>query len=115
MAKVPALPSSLPGSELMPYMTARRRNGICDQVFEMIGDIEALADWARQNRGEFYTKLWGKGLPSQTAVEHSIDKESVESFWDRVEAAEKAKVIEGSATEVAKTDAIDAEYIEEGV
>ena len=42
-------------------------------VFSLIGDVEALADWARKNKDKFY-EMWVKLLPVQ--VKHGGDPDS---------------------------------------
>ena len=37
------------------------------EVFESIGGACGLADWAKENRNEFY-KLWGKTIPQHTQL-----------------------------------------------
>ena len=97
MAKVPELPTSVPGCELLPYMSARRRNQLVDVVFESVGGTERLTDWAEKNYGDFVTKVWIKGLPSNSATEHTVSPESIEALWDKLDAEDRAKTIEGHA------------------
>lgn len=40
-------------------------------AFDLIGGVPRLAHWAHHNPGEFYTKIWGKTVQSNQAVEHS--------------------------------------------
>jgi len=114
MAKVPNLPSSVPGAELLPYLTARARNQVVETVFEMVGGTERMADWADKNYGEFLTKLWVKGLPSNSVTEHTVSQDSIEAFWDEVDKREKTKAIEGQFTEVESCHAPDSELVQDG-
>lgn len=40
-------------------------------VFEQMGGLPMMVDWAEQNRTDFYTKLMPKLIQRSTAVEHS--------------------------------------------
>lgn len=85
----------------MPYLSAKRRHEICDTVFEMVGGVERLAHEANRNSDAYweFMKLWSKGLPRAVATEHSAS-EGVENLLDKLDRAEKATLIEGTATEV---------------
>lgn len=51
-------------------------------AFEMIGGVQALAEWAEDNRGEFYTKLFTKTITRETEVEH---RGSLEDYLDELD------------------------------
>lgn len=109
-SNAPKLPIALPGGQLMPHMSARRRHEICDTVFEMLGGVERLAHEAGRNNEtymEFMTKLWAKGLPRAVATEHSVNNESIEDALKRLDQAENASVINGTASRVHDTSTID--------
>lgn len=91
------LPTALPGGQLMPYMSARRRSEIVDTVFEQVGGVERLVAWAErpENYGEFVTKVWGKGLPRAVSNEHTLGG-GVEDMLEQLDRAEKATVINGT-------------------
>jgi hypothetical protein len=100
----PKLPIALPGGQLMPHMSARRRHEIIDTVFEMVGGVERLAHQVEKNDESYweFMKLWGKGLPRAVATEHSATA-SVEGLLDKLDAldrSDKATVINGEAVEV---------------
>ena len=97
MSKTAQLPCSLPGGEMLPHMSARRRHEICDVVFEMIGGVPRLAAEAEKSSESYweFMKLWSKGLPKVASTEHSVT-EGVESLLDKLDAAERAKTIEGA-------------------
>lgn len=101
MSKIPNLPSSLPGGEMLPHMSSRRRHEVCDVVFEMVGGVERLAHEADRDRESYweFMKLWSKGLPRAVATEHSVS-EGVETLLDKLDAAERAKTIAGVCVEV---------------
>lgn len=86
---------------MMPHMSSRRRHEVCDTVFEMLGGPERLHHEANKSSEAFweFMKLWGKGLPRAVATEHSVT-EGVETLLDKLDAAERAKTIEGAFTEV---------------
>ncbi len=94
MSDKPQLPTSLPGGDLLPFMSAKRRNQICDTVFEMLGGVERLHDEADKNPVWFYEKLWSKGLPRVGGTEVSVS-EGVETLLEQLDKAEAAKTIEG--------------------
>ena len=102
MAKPPALPTSLPGGELMPHMSARLRTATIDALFEATGGFERAKAWIEksdENYGEFFTKIWAKGAAK--AVSHELGmSEGVESLLDKLDAAERAQTIEGSFKEI---------------
>lgn len=96
-------PLTLPGGQLMPHMSARRRHEICDTVFEMLGGVERMHHEANRDPEaywEFMTKLWGKGLPRAVATEHSVNNESIEDMLKKLEQHENIKVINGTAQEI---------------
>lgn len=85
------LPIALPGGHLMPHMSARRRSEVVDMVFEQIGGVERMVAWAEKpdNTGDFYTKVWAKGLPKNISTEHNLGG-GVEELLDQLDRAEKA-------------------------
>lgn len=109
MLDTPKLPMTLPGGQLMPFMSARRRHEICDTVFEMLGGTERLYHEANRDRESYwdFMKLWQKGLPRAVATEQSTAGAGVEDMLKRLEAAENARVINGTASEVHDTSIID--------
>lgn len=88
------------GGALLPHLSARRRTEVVDTVFNMVGGVERMADWANkpENYGEFLTKVWAKGMAKPMHVELT-QSESLEGLLDRL-ASENAKVINGDATEI---------------
>lgn len=85
------LPISMPNGNLLPHLSARMRTETIDAVFHDIGGAQAMSDWARDNKTEFY-QMWGRGAVRSTNVELSSDG-SLESLLDRLDAGENAKVI----------------------
>lgn len=66
----------------------RYSRGAVIAAFEMIGGIETFAEWADENQGEFYTKLFGK----------TIGREVENKSSDSVE--EYLKILDGECEEV---------------
>lgn len=86
------LPMATPEGNLLVHASARLRTNIVDTVFQMIGGTERLADWAAKNPGEFYTKIWGKGMSKPITVEVQ-DADSLEALLAALDNGEHAKVI----------------------
>ncbi len=38
-------------------------------AFEQLGGVPALVAWARENPTQFYTSIWGKLIPRESAVD----------------------------------------------
>jgi hypothetical protein len=64
------LPTVIPGADgtLMQSVGKYARNSVMT-VYQMIGGDSAMAEWASENRGDFYTKMFTKIV--QKEVEHS--------------------------------------------
>lgn len=103
MPKPPLLPTSLPGCDLMPYVSAKRRNQIVDTLFEMLGGVERMQAWAENNYGDFMA-IWAKGLPRNAATEHSLNTDSIENLLAKLDKAENAQLIDGECTVVNPED-----------
>jgi len=99
MSGVPQLPSSLPGHDLLPYVSAKRRSQIVDTIFEGLGGVERMQDWADKNYSEFMA-IWAKGLPKNSATEHTVNLDSVENLLDKLTREENADIVDGTFTEV---------------
>jgi hypothetical protein len=56
-------------------------------VYEMIGGTKAMAAWAEENQGDFYTKLFGKlvAAPKQLEVSGKISVEEIIKILDMEE------------------------------
>lgn len=71
----------------------RYSRGAVIAAFQMIGGLETFADWAEENKGEFYTKLMGKTIGREVETKSSDNLESMleildgeaEDITDRVE------------------------------
>lgn len=71
-------------------------------VFDMIGGVEAMAEWAEENKGEFYTKLFSKTITRESEVNHTI---GVEDMLDELEEAERnGMVLDGTYEDVTSYD-----------
>jgi len=84
-------------------------------AFEMIGGVEKMADWARENPTEFYTRLYTKTITREVEVGAS---ESVEDMLRRLDKAERtmstqvALAATGASSPFTE-DIYEAEIIEE--
>lgn len=94
MASKPTLPAVGPNGALMQH-AGKRSAALVQDAFEMIGGIERFAQWADDNPGEFYTKLFSKTIKTESEVNVQV---GIESALDELEEAEAAGEI------------IDAEY-----
>lgn len=93
------LPATLPGGDMMPYMSARYRTQMIDALFEGTGGFERAKAWIEEssaNYGEFFIKVWSKGAIRSTQVEERKPEE-VEELLARLDAGEHAKVINAEA------------------
>ncbi len=75
---------------------ATRRNVAV--VFDWLGGAQALEAWARENPGEFYTKIWAKLITQKISgkVSHTI-KRDVKQFTD----AELQAIVAGECERIA--------------
>lgn len=101
MAKVKwsHLPVAMPGGSLLPHMSARLRTETIDAVFHNVGGAERMTAWAEEsndNLTKFY-EMWSRGAVRSTNVEHSAG-EGFEAMLEKLERADNAKLIDGSAT-----------------
>lgn len=101
-------PLTLPGGQLMPHMSAKRRHEICDTVFEMLGGVERLYHEANRNNESYweFMKMWQKGLPRAVATEPTANNEQVEEMLKRLDASDRAQVINGASSRV-RDDVVD--------
>jgi len=63
-------------------------------AFDMVGGVDRLADWADKNPGEFFTKVFPKVIAKP--VEHTVS-EGVEALLEKLDASDRATLIEGTA------------------
>ncbi len=69
-AKRPKNPSLPVAIDPALYANIGRHSGaIVLSVFEMVGGTERMAQWAEENPGEFYTKLFTKIISSPRQIE----------------------------------------------
>lgn len=91
------LPTSLPGGDMMPFMSARARTATIDALFEASGGFPRALAWIEasdENYGEFFIKVWAKGAARPSMVEH-MASEGLEDVLAKLDAGEHAKVVEG--------------------
>ena len=73
-------------------------------AYEMIGGHGAFAEWAEENKGEFYTKIYPKIIGRE--VELKAD-DSIESLLDKLD--RRSTIIDGVAKQVDIQDVEDVE------
>jgi hypothetical protein len=78
-------------------------------AFEMIGGVERMADWANQNPGEFYTKLYTKVITREVEVSAS---EGIEDLLLRLDRAGRSETLLGVAEDDEDEHVVDAEIVE---
>lgn len=77
----------------------RYSRGAVAMAFEMIGGVESFAEWAEENKGDFYTKMFTKLIGRETEVKQSDD---VESLLD---------ALDGEATDITDAEIVEVEEI----
>ena len=95
------LPATLPGGDLLPHMSAKQRRRTIDALYQGAGGDERALAWINKsddNYGEFF-KIWAKGEAKATSVEVGMS-EGVEDLLDRLDRAESAQLINGTAQEI---------------
>lgn len=75
---------------VMEHMGKYSRS-VVRSVFESIGGIERMAEWADENPGEFYTKMFAKTITRETEVSTT---EGVDALLDRLDRAEEQGIID---------------------
>lgn len=76
-------------------------------AFEMIGGVERMADWADENPGEFYTKLFPKILTREVEVQGTVTVEDAIARLDRKRRGE------GHPSDRADIQDADFEFVED--
>lgn len=61
-------------------------------AFEMIGGVERMAEWADENPGEFFTKLFSKTIQRSEEVDVG---EGIEGMLDRLDHFDGDEIIDG--------------------
>lgn len=92
--------------QLIPFMDAARKREIANIVFESIGGVARLTHIADQDPKWFYENIWCKLLPrGATAVDQGTSAggtvEDLVDRMDKIESANNATVINGTAKESA--------------
>lgn len=109
-------PVSMPGGDIMPYMSAKRRMAIMDAVFENTGGQTRMEEWVEasdENRKIFYG-WWVKGAARPVDAAEGADRAArIEELLARLDAGESAVVANGvqvidadsaKSTEAAESD-----------
>lgn len=94
--KLSRFPTVMPGGDILPYMSAKRRMAIMDAVYENTGGQAAMEDWVREsseNRKTFYG-WWSKGAARPSDAAEGADRATrIEELLARLDAGETAKVV----------------------
>ena len=77
-------------------------------AFEMIGGVERMADWANQNPGEFYTKMFSKVVTREVEVSAS---EGIEDLLLRLDRAGQPDMLRATVEDEWDADVVDAEIV----
>lgn len=95
MARPPRLPSSLPGGELMPFVSKAYLRQQMETVDAAIGGTDRMIAEAGKNSESYWTfqALRAKLMPKESVVEHEI--KGIDSLLDRADEYDKAHTIEG--------------------
>jgi len=89
------VPSTLPGGDLLPHMSARLRTATIDALFEASGGFErarAFIEKSDEHYMEFF-KIWAKGAARTTNVEHNVG-DSVDALIKQLDKAERENMID---------------------
>jgi hypothetical protein len=92
------LPQTAPDGTIMLNASKYARQAVLT-AFEMIGGTDALADWAKTNKTDFYTKLFTKTIQKDIEVGARDD---VESLLESIDSKERVEFEDGMT--------IDAEF-----
>jgi hypothetical protein len=101
-------PTTLPGGELIPHLSARMRTSVIDALFTGAGGYDRALSWIEasdENYGEFF-KIWSRGAARATNVEVGVS-EGVENLLERLDAEDKlreARTINGELIDDAVTE-----------
>jgi hypothetical protein len=101
MSKFHHLPVSLPGADLMPYMSAAYRRSMFDAVFHHVGGFGRMVAWVEkddENYGEFL-KMYAKGAIGSAQVENQTPPTAIEDLLAKLDAGEHAKVVNADPKE----------------
>ena len=73
---LPPVPTTAPDGTIMVNASKYARAAVLT-AFEMIGGTHALAEWARDNQSDFYTKVFGKTIQKDIEVGQRDDVEGL--------------------------------------
>lgn len=93
------IPIQMPGGELLPHMSARRRTEMIDALFEGTGGFERARAWIEasdENYGKFFLGPYARGAVRSSNVEVKAPT-TLEDIISQLDAGEHAKVINGEA------------------
>lgn len=100
-AKWSHLPTAMAGGSLLPHMSAKLRTEMIDAVFHGVGGADKLRAWVEASDENYKTffEVWARGAVRSTNVELGVT-EGVEALLEKLDRAENAKLIDGTAVEV---------------
>lgn len=112
---LPATLQDAQTSAIIPHVGKYARDNVLI-AFEMIGGTDALAAWARDNPGEFYTKLYTKIITKEVEIN---DKSSIEDLLSRLDSEDMSGAADGrrkkkGALSPDEYDDAEYEFIPEG-
>ena len=97
MASKPTLPMVGPDGALMAH-AGKRSAMLVQDAFEMIGGVQRFAQWADENPGDFYTKLFSKTITRESDVNVQV---GVENMLDELQDAEaQGMILDAEFTDV---------------
>ena len=99
------LPQTAPDGTIMINASKYARNAVLT-AFEMIGGTEELANWGRDNKTDFYTKLFTKTIQKDVEIG---TKDDVESLLERIEPRKQAEM-EDEMTIDAEFEMVEGHY-----
>lgn len=77
----------------------RFANGVVLAVFEMIGGVDRMRDWADANPTDYYTKLFPKIMTKTAQVEHS-GTVTLDDAISRLESQRSVDVVDAEWEEI---------------
>jgi hypothetical protein len=97
----PMIPITDASGQLMQSAGKRSRQMVQD-AFQMIGGVEAFAQWAQDNPTDFYTKLFSKTITTESEISHNV---GIEALLDDLDAEENSgTVLDGEYEEVTDSE-----------
>lgn len=109
LAHTPLLPATSPSGELMQAAGKYARNAVLT-AFDMIGGVNALAEWGRANKTDFYTKVFTKTITREVDVK---DERSVEDLLALLDKADAIPAVQYSVVPEPMDVDVEAQFCED--